>query len=688
MQHDGQFKPGNYPWNKGGTKKARVRLPTYVRPSEEDYSLLADRDRHGNVLHDKMDIIRESRRPILLRPQKSDSSEMNQYLGDGSAEGADDVVGYRIWQATAAVRACAKAQRDHDKRRPTCPELVRASAREEKTMGLATAEKLVCDRCGYGSSSQKFYDEIIRDGPGGRTPVINMAAQVALADCPMAVSGFRQMMATMDLPVPSEPALQNLANKYSDIMEEENEKDMKRWIQVMKRVNALKGYKPDSPIRGQADTRYHTPLGNLRGRKPGQPSDSSNATFVEEVTTRNKVIANHLKIKTCRLCTFYRGHGLEPPPHKCSANTLPQAPIGNEEESGEKMARDLLESNVRVSGLITDGDSQTFRGMATVMREEAVRPIRVKQERCLVHISRNVRTKISSTKWSPTMFPGAKAESRSRVKHRFANDLVQRLNAEHEAALTQLGMRTRHGVERAMDKAMRAIPHCYAGNHDWCLEYSLVCRHPSRWRFQKINAEARGQINPNPSDCKLLRVAMEMRLGKKALELTRHFANTNKAESVNRQISKSAPKNITRFRTLAGRIASALHSSNNGTGLSVAMKRLAAGIPLSPKSKAVRVLEKMRERQDYKRSYKKEPANKKRENANIMGKFVVYDEGRERGTYKSAEVAKPSKGQRESPRKRAQQDGTDHGYSRAGDKEPEDYYSDSEDDSDEDMDLC
>ncbi|CAH1261648.1 Hypp2416 [Branchiostoma lanceolatum] len=145
---------------------------------------------------------------------------------------------------------------------------------------------------------------------------------------------------------------------------------------------------------------------------------------------------------------------------------------------------------------------------------------------------------------------------------------------------------------------------------------------PSRWRFQKINAEARGQINPNPSDCKLLRVAMEMRLGKKALELTRLFANTNKAESVNRQISKSAPKNITRFRTLAGRIASALHSSNNGTGLSVAMKRLAAGIPLSPKSKAVRVLEKMRERQDYKRSLQEgNRANKKRENANIMGKI-------------------------------------------------------------------
>ncbi|CAH1242285.1 Hypp6538 [Branchiostoma lanceolatum] len=31
----------------------------------------------------------------------------------------------------------------------------------------------------------------------------------------------------------------------------------------------------------------------------------------------------------------------------------------------------------------------------------------------------------------------------------------------------------RDRVERAMDKAMQAIPHCYAGDHDWCLKYSL-----------------------------------------------------------------------------------------------------------------------------------------------------------------------------------------------------------------------
>eukprot|EP00058_Branchiostoma_floridae_P002219 XP_002587707.1 hypothetical protein BRAFLDRAFT_94610 [Branchiostoma floridae] len=56
-----------------------------------DYRLLDDIDREGNILHNKK-YIREVRKPVLLRPKKSDSSEIDKYLGDGRKEGADDVV--------------------------------------------------------------------------------------------------------------------------------------------------------------------------------------------------------------------------------------------------------------------------------------------------------------------------------------------------------------------------------------------------------------------------------------------------------------------------------------------------------------------------------------------------------------------------------------------------------------------
>jgi len=110
-----------------------------------------------------------------------------------------------------------------------------------------------------------------------------------------------------------------------------------------------------------------------------------------------------------------------------------------------EMARDLLKDGVTVGELITDGDSQSFRGMPKVMQEKAGQ--RVKHEKCLVHLSRNVRNKVSSKTWSPTMFPGKNANQRKMVQHRFAVDLPARLNAEHAQALLKFGMRTRLRVE-------------------------------------------------------------------------------------------------------------------------------------------------------------------------------------------------------------------------------------------------
>ncbi|XP_019640097.1 PREDICTED: uncharacterized protein LOC109481920 [Branchiostoma belcheri] len=167
----------NTPWNKGGTRKTPEKPSKYVRATEEDFRLLADKDRKGNIQHDKKRIIAEARRPCLLRPQKSATSEMAQYLVGGTGEDADDVAGYRIWKVTAGVEGIAKAQQEHDTKHPTCRRRVRASAKGELQVGLATSETLVCDYCGYTSSRMKFYDEIEREGRGGRTPVINMAAQ-------------------------------------------------------------------------------------------------------------------------------------------------------------------------------------------------------------------------------------------------------------------------------------------------------------------------------------------------------------------------------------------------------------------------------------------------------------------------------------------------------------------------------
>eukprot|EP00058_Branchiostoma_floridae_P020450 XP_002605940.1 hypothetical protein BRAFLDRAFT_87382 [Branchiostoma floridae] len=347
LRHDGQFKANNRPWNKGlKFREHKGTRPTYPRPTEDDFALLEERDRQGNANICKRDVIREERRPMLLRPTPSqatcgqmspyledgpgedgdqvlgyriwhaglavqacakaqrehDSQEgvlckelvrasstgedawcylivkvirvrigicmfplshtqatcgqMSPYLEDGPGEDGDQVLGYRIWHAGLAVQACAKAQREHDSQEGVlCKELVRASSTGEGKKGLATSQTLVCDGCGYKSAKENFYEEVARDGPGGRAAVPNAALQIALADNPMGVTAFREMAAAMDLPVPSEASLQEGANRYSDLMTAVNANDMKRWAKVVKRINVLKGNEADSPITGQADTR-------------------------------------------------------------------------------------------------------------------------------------------------------------------------------------------------------------------------------------------------------------------------------------------------------------------------------------------------------------------------------------------------------------------------------------------------
>ncbi|CAH1242466.1 POGK [Branchiostoma lanceolatum] len=263
----------------------------------------------------------------------------------------------------------------------------------------------------------------------------------------MAVIAFREMMACMDLVVPSASCLQTLANKYSDIIEEENENNMKRWREVVKTISELQGNEPGSPIRAQVDTRYQTQIGHLRGRKPGQPSPHSNAILAEEVTTRGKIIANYLRNKNCGMCKWWNAYGFEAPPHKCTANISEQAVIGDEEEALWYMA----------------GGSQ-YTWPVLVCRKTS-------------------------------MFPGKTSIVRDRVKTRVANDLVQRLNAEHGKAFEKIGMLRKCAMERAMDKAMQALPSCYAGDHSSTSSARSPSRSPPRHKSSTRQTSVRPKSN-------------------------------------------------------------------------------------------------------------------------------------------------------------------------------------------------
>ncbi|KAI8516359.1 hypothetical protein Bbelb_049400 [Branchiostoma belcheri] len=198
------------------------------RPTEDQESLYVSKDRKRNIL-------------------QNDDKEKK--------EDSDEVYGYRIWHAKLAVHACSSAQRKHDTRRPGCTGLLILSARGEKKKGLATLETLVCDTCDKKSPQTKFYGEVKTQGRGGRIALL------------------REIAAVLDLPVPSRSGLQ-MANKYSGIMVQENERDMQGWRETVQEIHEQKGNEPGSGIPVEMDTRFQSPLRSALSRKPGQPASN------------------------------------------------------------------------------------------------------------------------------------------------------------------------------------------------------------------------------------------------------------------------------------------------------------------------------------------------------------------------------------------------------------------------------
>ncbi|CAH1245534.1 Hypp7504 [Branchiostoma lanceolatum] len=653
------FKKGYTPHNKGmKIRHVTPATPVYRRVSEDNFELLQDTDRRGNLLIRPKKVALEKRRVMLLRPKKEPCSKIARAVArgytrdDARDDNLDDLVGYRIWLARDAVKACTKAQRDHDQEHPTCKALVRLSAKLERKVGLATSETFVCDKCKYKSKGKKFYDEIDKDAGQGcrrgrKVAVPNMAVQVALANSSIGVAAFRQFAAAMDLPVPVSSQMRKNARKYSDLMVRENERDMKAWSEKVKEMNSILGNAPDSPIKGEADSRYKSALYAGLGKKPGQPSPHAHSTFCEGVTARRLILAHFLAQKQCSTCQRQQlrrkrvrpGRVQKAKKHKCTANLKQHDVIGNEELAGREIGKKLLANKVLVSHILTDGDSHFAKGLSEVMME--ARGKRTKPLRDFVHMGRSVAKAVRHGTWSKEMFPGNTAARRNKIKSRFAEELRVRLNAEHDSAVLKFGKR-RQKMEAAMEDVMDAIPSCYMGTHDFCSTHSMVCNARRRWKTDRRYLPVKC-LHPNSSDIKELRRIMEKRLGKKALESTRYCMDSNKAESVNRQSSKNVPKSGNWIETLPGRFSTTVHSSNNGPALSIVKRRAAAGIPLSPMSPTVKALESMERDRLYRRKYRNEPECKQRALANRIHGFKTYDELQEMGTYKSGNVPSAEK---------------------------------------------
>ncbi|KAI8516408.1 lens induction in camera-type eye [Branchiostoma belcheri] len=358
-----------------------------------------------------------------------------------------------------------------------------------------------------------------------------------------------------------------MANKYSDIMVQENERDMQGWRETVQEIHEQKGNEPGSGIPVEMDTRFQSPLRSARGRKPGQPSSNSITSMAENVTKRKLVIANHVRNKICPTCNYKEGCGKPVPPHKCAANIPKEAVIGDEAQAAKDIGKKLVSGPVKtlVSENVIDGHSSSTTGLQEVMMEEAGQKVTALHD--TVHLGKSVRGRVTRESWSKKMFPG-KNQEKYRVRDRFGNDLSKRLNVEHTVGRKKFS--TKKVMVAKMKPGMQTIPYCYAGDHSRCSEGSLMCRHPRKCTFKDLPGKARGHIQPNAADLKLLLTIMEHRLGKQALRKTRRGRSTNKVESLNRQISKTCPKKCAVLSYLRGQGS---FCGSLGTGMTIARKR-------------------------------------------------------------------------------------------------------------------
>ena len=108
----------------------------------------------------------------------------------------------------------------------------------------------------------------------------------------------------------------------------------------------------------------------------------------------------------------------------------------------------------------------------------------------------------------------------------------------------------------------------------------------------------------NGQDETRLRELIGLRLGVKAVEMTKFNTNTQKCESVNRAFSRTNPKNITWSRTVSGRIHTAVHMLNSGFANSTVKRLEAVGAPLSRGTRVIQQLKTVQRRTQYYRDYK------------------------------------------------------------------------------------
>jgi len=296
--------------------------------------------------------------------------------------------------------------------------------------------------------------------------------------------------------------------------------------------------------------------------------------------------------------------------------------IGNERLLAEESLRKLAERGAEVKHLTTDADSTLYQA-AEYLHGTGVTSTTPIHQLDTRHLGKSQRSKVKATGFSDDVFSGRTAEDRKTQQARFADDLASRCQAEHSAAYRQSG-RHRDVLKRNMTFVTDAILLCYQGDHSLCRIHSFVCKgtRGDNWIKNSCFLADNFSLTCNSPDTEnKIRDCVNFRIGQAMLKKTRHLFNTQKAEAVNRSISKSVPKNKTFSRNFLGRTRSAINSVNLGIANSIVEQCKYVSVPVPKGSKAVVGLYKRQKRETLARLAKKTTKSKARR---VARKYKAY----------------------------------------------------------------
>ena len=212
---------------------------------------------------------------------------------------------------------------------------------------------------------------------------------------------------------------------------------------------------------------------------------------------------------------------------------------------------------MRISHFTSEGDSKAVKGIQTAQGRYRVQHLQDTQ-----HLSKSLSTAVSNFNFSKEMMPRSTKAMQARTQKQLAYDLRQRVHGEFEQAYRKF-----NGDLEAMNshfsQCVDAIIACYSGRCGKpCSQHSLVCAglQSKRWNHTSYTRFMRGDsLQPSDSDIRMLRSAIEIRLGPNAVKSQEFNTNTQMSEATNRTFSRTNPKGVTFSKNFESRIHSTVH---------------------------------------------------------------------------------------------------------------------------------